>query len=816
MSDYQEYPEVVQEVRGALNPGRLKLQSNSVVFRNIKTGKIDQFQGSEVEKAQWLKRAKGHCLKIVLENGQIHRFDGFKDTDYDKLASFVSTNYGTKLEKVDLSVKGWNWGVARFEGNGLNFAVENNLAFEIPLTNVSHATKAKNEVTLEFHQNDDAAVSLIELRFHIPGPSASDQTNADNDPVQDFHDAVIKNADIIQATGDAVCVFPEVQCLTPRGRYDIKIYTTFLQLHGKTFDYKIPYTTVLRLFLLPHKDGRQIFFVVSLDPPIKQGQTRYHFLILLFYKDDEMTLEIGLSEEEIQEKYEGKLQPEMTGLEYEVISKVFKAVTTRKITVPGNFIGHSGTPAISCSYKAATGLLYPLERGFIFVHKPPIHIRFDELAAVNFARSAGSTRTFDFDVETKAGNVCTFSSIEKDEYSKLFDFVKKKNLRMKNIGLKGATTNYEEMMDSDNEDTHDAYLERMKAEGKDRDSDDMDDDSDSSDEDFNPGESGSDVAEEYDSNPPTSSDSDSDFDPSGGGGSDDDASGSEAERRKEEKRLKKEKRAEEKKAKKSKSAKTVREGSTKKKKKSKKDTDPDKPKRPQTAYFLWYMEHREEIKNKHPGASVTELAKKAGETWKEMSAEDKKEYEDKFKEAKEEYNRAMEEYNRKQAEEGRGDRDSSSPKEKKKKKSSPKKVVSETRAGAGGDYKSKEFITSSSSSGSESEDTDDKPLKSIKKEASEEEMEVDKGGSSSEDKPLKPKVEQKKRKKKEAKKEIKKEKKEESSSEEEDSKPLKTRSKRAKDGDSSDAGSLPDELDEEILSSPEHSGHSAASGSDSE
>ena len=47
------------------------------------------------------------------------------------------------------------------------------------------------------------------------------------------------------------------------------------------------------------------------------------------------------------------------------------------------------------------------------MHKPPVHIRFDELAAVNFARSAGSTRSFDFDVETKAGNVYTFSSIEK-------------------------------------------------------------------------------------------------------------------------------------------------------------------------------------------------------------------------------------------------------------------------------------------------------------------------------------------------------------------------------------------------------------------
>ena len=55
-----------------------------------------------------------------------------------------------------------------------------------------------------------------------------------------------------------------------RGRYDIKIYQTFLQLHGKTFDYKIPYTTVLRLFLLPHKDGRQVFFVVSMMYSLKR------------------------------------------------------------------------------------------------------------------------------------------------------------------------------------------------------------------------------------------------------------------------------------------------------------------------------------------------------------------------------------------------------------------------------------------------------------------------------------------------------------------------------------------------------------------
>lgn len=70
-------------------------------------------------------------------------------------------------------------------------------------------------------------------------------------------------------------------------------------------------------------------------------------------------------------------------------------------------------PAIGCSYKAAAGFMYPLERGFIYVHKPPMHIRFEEIACVNFARSGGSTRSFDFEIETRNGVVHIFSSIEK-------------------------------------------------------------------------------------------------------------------------------------------------------------------------------------------------------------------------------------------------------------------------------------------------------------------------------------------------------------------------------------------------------------------
>lgn len=62
------------------NPGRLKFQGNSIVFKNTKTGKVDQFQGTDIDEVKWLKRARGYCLKIVLHSGHIHRFDGFKES----------------------------------------------------------------------------------------------------------------------------------------------------------------------------------------------------------------------------------------------------------------------------------------------------------------------------------------------------------------------------------------------------------------------------------------------------------------------------------------------------------------------------------------------------------------------------------------------------------------------------------------------------------------------------------------------------------------------------------------------------------------
>uniref|UniRef100_A0A6Q2YT01 FACT complex subunit SSRP1 n=1 Tax=Esox lucius TaxID=8010 RepID=A0A6Q2YT01_ESOLU len=648
MGDALEFSDIYQEVKGSWNDGRLRFSKQHVVFKNIKTGKVDSIPAAELSQARWRRVCLGQGVKLTTSTGHSYRYDGFREGDFEKIAEFFRAHYKVELLEKDLCVKGWNWGAANFSGPLLSFEVGDTPAFEIPLASVSQCATGKNEVTLEFHQNDEAEVSLMEVRFYVPPRDATV-----------FRDNVLSKADVIQATGDALCVFRELQCLTPRGRYDIRIYPSFLHLHGKTFDYKIPYTTVLRLFLLPHKDQRQIFFVVSLDPPIKQGQTRYHFLILIFSKEEVLSLSLNMTEEEVEKRYEGKLSKNMSGPLYEMVSRVMKALVNRKITVPGNFLGHSGTQCITCSFKASSGLLYPLERAFIYVHKPPVHLRFEEVSCVNFARGTTTTRSFDFEIKTKQGNQFTFSSIEREEYGKLFDFVTAKKLSIKNRGFKEVNVS----RDSD-EDRHDAYLERMKAEGKIREeANDSDDYEGESDESFNPGEEEDDIEEEcvHISVPSLPYTVNNNY------------------------------------------VLDIRVGIPPPPLPQKKQKDGNAPKRPMSAYFLWLNASREAIKSERPGMSVTEVSRRAGEMWRELGKEQKEEWDVKAEEAKKAYEVAMREYR----ESGKG---TSAPSkgerkkkgwtrdEKKRRTSGEGKEGERERTTGNDSFKSREFVSSDESS----------------------------------------------------------------------------------------------------------------------
>lgn len=680
MDAFLDYPDVSMEVNGSMSDGRLKLLEEKLVFKLKSGSKSETVNKEDIEVVNWQRLAGTWGIRIFTSDGKLHRFAGFRDNDRERLAKFFSSTYGQEMLDRELSVKGWNWGTANFAGNVLSFEVGAADAFEIPLPNVNQCIAGKNEVTLEFHPNDDASVNLSEIRFHIP----STELEGDVDPVDAFREQVMKKATVMSEKGDAIAVLKEISCLSPRGRYFIKVFPTYVHLHGKTFDYKIPATTMVRLFLLPHKDGRQMHLAVNCDPPIKQGQTRYHCLVFIFKDEEEEDLEIPLTEEEIAERYEGKLEKHMSGPSYQIVSKLFKAVTGRKITEPKDFIGNSGTPAITCSHKAASGFMYPLDKGIIYIYKPPIYIRYDECAKVEFERTGGKGRNFDINITTVHDIKYSFSSIEKGEYGRLHDYLKSKKIKV----VASEKIDY----GTQKEQTMDHYLEEMKNEA-----DQSGSSMSSDDEDFNPDAlEALSAREEYDSEPDTTSSEDSDVS----------GSGSDAERKKEEKRKRK---AEKKAASERRAAKRAEGGGEKKSKAKKKTKLPGEPKKNMSAYFIWMQSERENIQKSNPGAGVADIAKIAGQLWKEVDDEAKAKWNEKAKEDKERYERERKawlesggaELEKQAAKEKkaakRASKAASAPKsESASKKSSPKK--SNPNAGSGGNFKSAEYIQDSDSS----------------------------------------------------------------------------------------------------------------------
>merc|ERR1711988_456248 len=74
----------------------------------------------------------------------------------------------------------------------------------------------------------------------------------------------------------------------------------------------------------------------------------------------------------------------------------------------------------------------------------------------------------------------------------------------------------------------------------------------------------------------------------------------------------------------------------------KKAKDPNAPKRPMGAYFLFMNDHRDATKAENPEMKIGEIAKILGQKWANLEKEEK--YEEQAKEAKAKYEEAKKKY----------------------------------------------------------------------------------------------------------------------------------------------------------------------------
>jgi high mobility group protein B2 len=76
----------------------------------------------------------------------------------------------------------------------------------------------------------------------------------------------------------------------------------------------------------------------------------------------------------------------------------------------------------------------------------------------------------------------------------------------------------------------------------------------------------------------------------------------------------------------------------------KKKKDPNAPKQPLSAYFLFSQEERLKVKEGHPNYSICEIAKELGRRWADMNPEVKQHYQQKAEEGRQKYDQEMAAY----------------------------------------------------------------------------------------------------------------------------------------------------------------------------
>eukprot|EP00924_Labyrinthula_sp_SR-Ha-C_P015693 maker-scaffold_4-snap-gene-7.0-mRNA-1 protein AED:0.01 eAED:0.01 QI:367/1/1/1/0.66/0.5/4/90/628 len=590
--------------------GDLKLTSEMIEYDN--SDEVEKFDKNNIAKVVWVRCGRIAMLQLHFNDGEYERFDGFKYKQFDEVSQFFQEQYGIEIKTEELSTYGYNTGKLKLADNKrvLELKFEGQTVMEAPFHSISQcAVPNKNEVEIQFEDDDTAPKeyeSLVQMRILVPN------NEDDVDIAEDIQAKIVEKAGISASTGAVLCQLSESigTFLTPRGKYLIEFYEKAVRMHGKTYNYKIGYQSISKMFLLPGSYGN--IFVISLAKPIQQGQQRYPHLVMQL-GDKQTSIHINMTEEALKKRFGDSPPisvPDTEGKLSEVVARVFKAFSGKKVFVAGDFLSALGLKFVKCALKAVQGSLYPLNHAFFFIHKPATYLRYEDIQHVEFLRlDTTDNKFFDLEVVSRTGQESQkyqFSNIEKEDYPQLFSYLKKKGISIKNRNIAENSLKLAEdvarMVESQK-------AQRQHIGG------------------------GSDISDDE-------SEEDSDFeagsDHSGGSGksSDDSDSDSDHEESKPKKVAKRKKSA----------AEGSKETAPAKKKAKKKD--PKYPKKNLSAYMFFSKEEGKRLRElpENKDLKITDIAKKVGEAWKSISQENKKKYEEEAAKDKERFEKDLKKY----------------------------------------------------------------------------------------------------------------------------------------------------------------------------
>ena len=618
MADEQTFGSVSLFAGGITSQGALRLGADKVEWKKAGGGRSVAIAKADVGEVTYSQIPGGVSLTVRSKGtAPAMRMKGFRGSDMATVKEAMKALYDVDVVKRDMQVIGRNWGQVEVDQAGaITFDVEGKRQFEISSKDVAAvAMPTKHEVMLEFHM-DDAVMNaskdaMVEMSFYVPPSNKTwgvegwgdDDHDPDETGAKRLSDRLMEVCDVDTATGDAIAEFDSVSLVAPRGKVGIELFANHLRLNGNAVDFKIQHSSIQRLFLLPKPTNAQTYAILHLDPPIRKGQTFYPHIVAVFNANEELEVE-PLMDAALKRKLGAAAEESYDGPSSEVFIRLLKTVAGVKLTRQGTFVSPAGGHAVKASNKAEVGHLYPLEKSFFYLPKPPMLLPYAEVTEIEFERHAGTgpttQRTFDMAITMRNNAVHQFHSIPKSEFQNLVSFLTAKKIKIVNVDAQARADAFIDGAESDSDRDHHAARLKAKVQKRELDED---------------GFGGSDSEEDEDFNAGSQSDDGEPTDSSGSEGSDD-----------------------------SEEARPKKKTKSKAKAKAKAKKDPNEPKRPLSAFMIFSKETRGDVLEKNPDFALGDVGKELGRRWREIDPELKKEFDAKAADAKVAYEAAMKEY----------------------------------------------------------------------------------------------------------------------------------------------------------------------------
>lgn len=372
----------------------VKMAEKGLAMKLLDTDEIKSVKKEDILRFELYRSTRNYAMRVITKNNMFE-LNNILEEMIEEIKKAVSDWYSLAVYVKPLEVSDTTKGSVSFSNECIEFRTEK-LIFDLHLKDIVSVCSVKNEVVLGF-EADDSTEGITEMRLTVPDDNFVDNLRERSD------------------TGktEAVFTFEEMTNISPRGKSDFLFDPNSLRIMGKTFQHKIPYSSIKRVIEIVGE--KNVNIVSEVDPSIKQGLTGYDFINTRFEKDIEEDFQPNINQDSkeafpsIQTYYSGEL--------YKTFIKAMELFTKRPVEQLSNFQSAHGLNYVSCNYKAAEARFHFTWDGILLLPKV-YFIPFKKIKSVEFSRvnvSVMTSKMFDMKINTLDCQY-QFSALEKDEF----------------------------------------------------------------------------------------------------------------------------------------------------------------------------------------------------------------------------------------------------------------------------------------------------------------------------------------------------------------------------------------------------------------